>query len=190
MLLTTHKSGERFFGFPFQTDRRRRWLQAQQSGGTPFRQLCPTYPSNRRKVRAGHFSEASPELISGDVHPYGSTALFGDFRAQKTRSEGIHSLQVSQNELAEPFKYSNTVYTSSTTVCCIPFMTADAVANRSRGERESLTFVRDFTGGLRRRKRLSLLKEFAASTLGTFQKECITRKHARPMVDHEGGEGG
>lgn len=54
----------------------------------------------------------------------GLSHSFGNFRAQKTRGERIHTLQASQNELAEPFKYSNTVRTSSTFVCCIPSRSA------------------------------------------------------------------
>jgi hypothetical protein len=138
------ESGERFFGFPFS-------LNSDDGGSKPNNwealrfvsfalHSLPTGGRCAQDISARHLQNC----LSEDVHPYGSTALFGDFRAQKPRSEGIHSLQVSQNELAEPYKYSNTLRTSSTTVCCIPFMTVGAVANQRRGERESLAFVRDF----------------------------------------------
>jgi len=105
-------------------------------------------------VRAGHFSEGIFRNFSEDVYLCGSTALLGNFRAPKTRSERIHSLQPSQNELAEPFKYSNTLHTSSTIVCCIPHMTANDHGKRSceRALRTKRSFasLRISTGALLR----------------------------------------
>lgn len=133
-----------------------------------------------------------------------------DFRIRKTRSERIHSLQASQNQLAEPFKYSNTRHTSSTIVCCIPRMTAS-------NERKRAPWTgAEIVSGFRLRtpvpakrvmvqfefrmlacgnsnctttaKRLNLLKRFTASTLEIFHSEHIPRGFARLVGNREGGE--
>jgi hypothetical protein len=129
----------------------------------------------RRAFQRGH-----PRNCSEDVYLYGLAAFFGVFRAHKTRSERIHSLQASQNELAEPFKYSNTLHPSSTIVCCIPLMTASETSQHDfeRAAQADTATIRDASvrSGFRLRarthaQRLNLLKRFAASTLGNFQSE-------------------
>jgi len=66
-------------------------------------------------VRAGHFSEASSELFSKDVYLCGCS-LREDLGAAKQAPKQSTTIQASQNELAEPFKYSNSLHTSSTVV--------------------------------------------------------------------------
>jgi len=129
-------------------------------------------------VRAGHFSEGIFETASEDLYLYGLAAL-GNFR--KNYSERTHSVQASQNQLAEPFKYSNSLRTSSTIVCCIPLWTADE--NGRQGCRRAWRCLKSSSWRdpwlrsrfrLRARtpaERLNLSKRLAASTLETFQRE-------------------
>jgi hypothetical protein len=100
----------------------------------------------RRAFQRGHLQN-----YSEDVYLAAQLLLFEDFRTRKTRSERIHSLQASQNELAEPFKYSNSLHTSSTMVCCIPKMRASRVGEGSLKRASQRNFIEDFSGlaGLR-----------------------------------------
>jgi hypothetical protein len=102
-------------------------------------------------VRAGHFSEGIFRTTLKTCIFAAQLLLFEDFRTRKTRSERIHSLQASQNELAEPFKYSNSLHTSSTMVCCIPKRRASQVGEGSLNRASQRNFIEDFSGlaGLR-----------------------------------------
>src|SRR5579862_5884703 len=86
-------------------------------GGAPFRQLCPPSPSQRRKNRPGvsarHFRSLTPKMCI-----LGLNCSLG-FRALPRRSEN-HRVQVSQNELAEPYKYSKRIPSTSTMSSGIP----------------------------------------------------------------------
>jgi hypothetical protein len=110
------------------------------------------------------------------VYLYGSAALFGAFRARKTRSERIHSLQASQNELAEPYKYSNTTHTSSTIVCGIPWDEATARVTLPNCDFQLRCAGRDL-----KLTRGRLPKKLAASTLENFQSEYTNRRHTRRL---------
>ncbi len=82
------------------------------SGGTPFRQPCPAYPSTKgRKAPQERFSEESFRTCtsSGNVFLYSSTATL---RNRATIMQHTASLDV----LAEPNYYSKCRETSSTHV--------------------------------------------------------------------------
>ncbi len=73
-------------------------------------------------MRAGHFSEGifgNPKTCILRLN-----CSLWQLSRGTMRNEPIQSLQASQNELAEPFKYSNTLCPSSTIVYCIPSMRA------------------------------------------------------------------
>ena len=78
-------------------------------------------------MRAGHFSEGifgnfKPEIPKTYILRL-NRSLWQLSRGT-TRNEPIQSLQASQNELAEPFKYSNTLCPSSTIVYGMPSIRA------------------------------------------------------------------
>jgi hypothetical protein len=123
----------RDFWFPVQTEQRRRWPQARIHKTREvlrFVSFAPHSLPTGGRCAQGISARASPKLFSKTCIFKGLAALLGTSRT-KTRNERIHSLQASQIELAEPFKYSNTLHTSSTLVCCIPWIIASDNSIRS-----------------------------------------------------------
>jgi hypothetical protein len=103
----------------------------EKSRGAPFRLPYPAYPSvisaqMRRasigqKAIAGCFSEDSLRnyMLKSHASKTGyifnkSAAFFGDGLRRNRRANYFHHVQASQDELAEPYKYSNTFSSTST----------------------------------------------------------------------------
>jgi hypothetical protein len=125
IFLTARKVQQEIFGFPFRLISCDGGARPEsKSGRCSVSSALPHIAFQkaegaRRTFQRGHLQITPKTCIFA-----AQLLFFGDFRTRKTRSERIHSLQASQNELAEPFKYSNSLHTSSTMVCCIPNMRA------------------------------------------------------------------
>jgi hypothetical protein len=108
------------FGFPFRTKSRRRWHQARSSGSCSVSSAPSGIAFQRVKGDRRTFSARAPLLVFQRRRLLLKlSCIFRVFTRAIRATRITHCLQVSQTLLAEPYKYSKCLHTSSMAVGCI-----------------------------------------------------------------------